>query len=165
MTRANQLAALSDTHGRLARVESVAKFLVERRVSTVIHCGDISSPDIVEALAAFDVHWVLGNCDWDDENLRAAMARCGHTCHGVRGEVDIDERKIAFTHGHRPGVFDALTTSREYDLVLHGHTHHARDELVNGTRVICPGALHAASPSGFVILELPTLTVEWIELV
>ncbi len=164
MTGVSSIAVLSDTHGRLARVEAVARLLAERTISTVIHCGDISGPDIVEALASFEVHWVLGNCDWDEQNLRTAMARCGHTCHGVGGEVAVGGRKIAFTHGHRPGVFDAMTTSREYDLVMHGHTHQARDELVNGTRVLCPGALHAASPPGFAILGPPDLGVEWVEL-
>ena len=159
------IGVLSDTHGRVARVHAAADLLARRGVSTVVHCGDITGPDVVEALAGLEVHWVLGNCDLDESTLRAAMARLGHTCHGVRGEITVDGCTIAFTHGHRVGVLDALVVARQHDVVLHGHTHERRDVVVNGTRVLCPGALHAAAPPTFAILQPPDLTVEWVELV
>ncbi len=51
-----------------------------------------------------------------------------------------------------------------HDLVLHGHTHLRRDENLAGTRILCPGALAHASPTGFAVLTLPDLSVEWIDL-
>lgn len=167
MTEADDAAlvgVLSDSHGRLDRMAAAIEEFNSRRVTTLIHCGDIASVDVVECLADFRVHWVLGNCDWDESRLRAAMNDLGHVCHGVGGKLEICGRRLGFTHGHRYELFLAMVTSREYDIVFHGHTHVRRDEVEHGTRVICPGALHHAEPPGCVVLKLPDLLVDWISL-
>ncbi|MCD4750240.1 MAG: metallophosphatase family protein [Thermoanaerobaculales bacterium] len=156
------IAVLSDSHGQLVRLEVVAGILRDRGIGTVFHCGDITTPSAVDTLADFEVHWVFGNCDWDEGRLRAAMSRWDHTCHGLWGEVEVGGRRVAFTHGHRFALFKSLLATREFDLVFHGHTHDRRDEIEDGTRVICPGALHHADPPGFVILTLPDLEAHWV---
>jgi len=161
MTR---IALLSDSHDQVVRLGSVVKVLQGRGIGTAIHCGDITSPRAVEALSGLTVHWVFGNCDFDREGLRAAMAGCGHVCHGLRGELAMGGRRLAFTHGDRAQLLSALIASPGFDVVLHGHTHVRRDDLNNGVRVVCPGALAHAAPLGFAILELPTLDLEWIDL-
>jgi putative phosphoesterase len=144
-------------------MRDAAVILARAGVETVVHCGDITSPQAVKTLAAFDVHWVLGNCDWDEQALRAAMQRAGHTCHGLRGKLEIEGRRIAFSHGHRPELLRAMTLDPEFDLVLHGHTHVRSNEANGGPRVLCPGALHHANPPGFAMVSVPGLEVEWVE--
>jgi putative phosphoesterase len=159
----DRFAVLSDTHDLVPLVEWAADRLRERGIRTVVHCGDITTPAVVRALEAFDVHWVLGNCDLDRRSLEAAMDAAGHTCHGLRGTLELGGRLIAFTHGHRPGILDALLAERP-DLLVHGHTHVRRDETAEGVRILCPGALAHARPPGFALVKLPGLTVEWIDL-
>ncbi len=158
------IGVLSDSHGQLERLAEAAAVFASRGVTTLIHCGDITTVEAVETLADFEVHWVFGNCDWDEGPLRAAISRNGHTCHGFRGELEIGGCRLGFTHGHRYELYQTMVTSRDYDLVFHGHTHVRRDEMERGTRVICPGALHHAAPPGCLVLTLPELKTEWVDL-
>ncbi len=159
------IGVLSDSHGQLERLAEVAELFNSRGVETVIHCGDITTAEAVEALADFEVHWVFGNCDWDEDPLRAAMTGFGHRCHGFRGDLEIGGCRLGFTHGHRYELFQAMVSSNEYDIVFHGHTHVRRDEVEHGTRVICPGALHHAAPPGCLVLTIPKMRVDWVDLV
>jgi|AMFO01.1.fsa_nt_gi Predicted phosphoesterase len=84
-----RIAILSDSHDQVSRLASVVDLLRTRGIDTAVHCGDITSPRAVEALSGLSVHWVFGNCDFDREALRAAMVRCGHVCHGWRGELTL----------------------------------------------------------------------------
>ena len=158
-----RLAVVSDTHNRVGRLRWVADDLGRRGITTVVHCGDITSEEVVDVLADFQVHWALGNCDFDERGLRSAMSRWGHRCHGVRGEITEAGRKIAFTHGHRFEVLQALINGGEHDFVFHGHTHLRRDEVVAGTRVICPGALHQVEPPSFAVVDLRDGGLEWVD--
>ena len=59
-----------------------------------------------------------------------------------------------------------LIGSRDFDYVIHGHSHHPRDEPFSGTRVINPGALGNTRwrrPS-FAILDLATGDLSWVKL-
>lgn len=158
------IGVLSDSHGRLDCLAEAAEAFVSRGVNTLIHCGDITTVEAVEALSDFEVHWVFGNCDWNEDSLRTAMSRSDHTCHGVRGEIKVGGCRLGFTHGHRYDLFQTMITSRDYDVVFHGHTHVRRDEMEFGTRIICPGALHHAAPPGCIVLTVPDLQAEWVDL-
>ncbi len=158
------VAVLSDSHDNLGAMRRAARLLEARGVSTVIHCGDITSPSTVEELGGFEVHWVFGNCDVDRGGLAAAMARHGHVCHGIQGVLEKDGLSLAFTHGDRPALLRELVASGEHRIVLHGHTHLRDRSILDGTLVLCPGALAHADPPGFAILTLPGLEVEWVEI-
>ena len=45
------LGILSDTHDRLARTERAVAALVAAGADALIHCGDLTGPDIVHACA------------------------------------------------------------------------------------------------------------------
>ncbi len=158
------LGVLSDSHDDLDRVCRTVAILKERAVSTVIHCGDITSPETVALLAGLKVHWVFGNCDSNRSALRSAMLRHGHVCHGRHGHVERAGRSIAFTHGDDYGLLTRLLNTGGHDLVLHGHTHLREERSVGATKLLNPGALRHADPPGFALVSLPSLEVEWIEL-
>ena len=158
------LGVLSDTHDHLDRVRRAAAILRERHVTTVVHCGDITSTEVVAALTGLPVHWVFGNCDWTHHALRSAMLRHGHLCHGRHGTIERAGRSIAFTHGDDPALLARLVESGAHHLVLHGHTHLRQRRLAGATTVLNPGALRYADPPGFAIVTLPDLDAEWIDL-
>lgn len=135
-----------------------------RGVEILIHCGDITSPEAVDALRNFEVHWVFGNCDWDHGSLERSMRACGHRCHGIRGELKLGGRTLAFTHGDRLRLLESMILDPGNDIVIHGHTHEKRDVHLNGRRVLCPGALERVEVPTAIILQIPSLDAEFVQI-
>lgn len=116
---------ISDTHGRLkpAVLEALAG------VDHIIHAGDIGLPQILLELEALaPVTAVLGNNDHFtdfgpgvDEEARLSL-----------GGVDIFVT-------HYPKIAEKAAASGKYGLVVHGHSHVPRDEMVGECRIINPG--------------------------
>ncbi len=160
---ATTIGVLSDSHDALDRLEWARELLSSRGIELAIHCGDICSPDAVRILSGLQVHWVFGNCDFDQAGLKRAMSRAGHTCHPRTGRLTIEGREIAFTHGDRPQLVRTLVAERP-DLILVGHSHVRGERLVDGIRIMNPGALHRANPAGFALVRFPQVSVEWVEI-
>ncbi len=159
------LGVLSDSHDETARLRAAAAILRDRGAATVIHCGDITSPESVAMLAGLPVHWVFGNCDWDHSALRGAMIEHGHICHGRQGGViERAGRSIVFTHGDDPALVARLLGAGAHDLILHGHTHRREERRVGAAKLLNPGALRHADPPGFALVTLPSLHVQWFDL-
>jgi putative phosphoesterase len=159
------LGILSDTHDEVERLGRALALFRDASVGTLLHCGDITHPETVQAFTGWDVHFVFGNCDWDQAGLSAAMAAIGATNHGKWGHVEFEGVNLAFLHGDDGGLMRDLIASKAYAFLFHGHTHVAKDEAVGPTRVINPGALQRAARKSILVLDLPSgeatsLTVE-----
>jgi len=155
---------LSDSHSRVALLENFAGLMRDRGVDLLIHCGDITDIPAVRALRNFEVHWVFGNCDWNQAALETEMRRWGHHCHGIRGEIEIGGKTLAFTHGDRQRLLGSMLLDPRIDLAIHGHTHRRRDEIIDGGRVLCPGAFARVKTPTAVILGIPSLEAEFVEI-
>lgn len=114
---------ISDTHGYVSDAALSALAPADR----IIHAGDIGSLGVLIALQAVaPVTAVYGNCDWRD--LGSGVVRCAEPLlDGVRFHVT-----------HRPEDVGALR--KDVGVVVHGHTHRRRDEVIDGVRWICPGS-------------------------
>ena len=134
---------LSDSHSRWERTKRAIEALRSRGASLFIHCGDIEDMLVLDQLAGLDSHLVWGNCDWNSRTLEDYARNLGIAVHGEAGEVTVDGKRIAFTHGHEPAPMRAAVAGGA-DYLLHGHTHEIRDDRTAGTRIINPGALHRA---------------------
>ncbi len=150
-----RIGILSDTHDRTPQVIWCLASCAAG-VTTVIHCGDIEGPQIVELFSGFTAHFVYGNCDSERGTLRTAIERIGATLHEPFGELVLDGKKLGFLHGDDRVLWRDLENSGYFDYLFHGHTHVAEDRRVGPTRIINPGALHRANPKTFVILDLAT---------
>ena len=104
-------------------------------VDLIVHAGDIGNPTIVWELEYIaPTIAILGNNDWDIYG--DGIDRTAHkTIEGVKTFIT-----------HFPREADEAAASGEYGLVIHGHTHVPRDEIVQGCRVINPGS--ATRPRG-----------------
>ncbi len=158
-----KIAVLSDSHGRHEIVRRALADLRGRGVAAVLHCGDIDDTETVLLFRGFTAHFVFGNCDWDKDGLRAAMAEAGATLHENFGHVEIAGRKIAFLHGDDKRLMRDVEQSGAYDFLFYGHTHQAEEHRTGPTRVVNPGALHRADPKRFIVLELPGGAIEAVE--
>lgn len=156
---------LSDSHGRLDAIGAALAAFAARDVQTVIHCGDIDTPEAVTAFRGWTTHFVLGNCDWDGAALKRAMGEIGATLHEPFGHLSINGVEIAWLHGDEPALLRDIENASHFDYLFYGHTHVAKQRQTGQTRVINPGALHRAKVKSCVVLDtatrdLQTLVIE-----
>lgn len=148
-----RIGIISDTHDQVARTRAAVHQLVDSGALALIHCGDITIPDVVYELAPLPSHFVFGNCDFELAELRAAIQAIDGICLEQGGLIELGGRRLAVTHGDSHRELAGLTARRP-DYLFSGHTHQALDVLQNGTRFINPGALHRASRWTVGLLDL-----------
>jgi hypothetical protein len=174
-----RIGLISDTHNNLQKVKLALARFQHEGVQTILHAGDITSPQILETLAdppalpkkspqKFEVWLAQGNMDRHPGLASTAQALFGPDRFAQTQELTFNDVRIALTHGD---VWDRLQAlihtedadKRPFDYVIHGHTHKPKDERTNTTRVINPGALGNAawrSPT-YAILDLATGDLQW----
>ena len=146
------LGILSDTHDRIERTKAGVAVLVNAGAETLIHCGDITIPEVVYELASLPSYFVFGNCDFDLDELRRSIAAIGGVCLERGGLIDLDGRRVAVTHGDSSQELARLEAQRP-DYLFSGHTHKALDVRRGPTRFINPGALHRAATWTVALLD------------
>ena len=139
-----KIAIISDTHDNLANLKKAISFIKEEKIEIIIHCGDICAPGTLkEAFKDFPgkAHIVFGNVDGDRFTItKIAFEELPHVkIWGDLGEIEIDDKKIAFCHF--PEFAKELASSQKYDLVFYGHTHKPWEEKINKTKLVNPGNL------------------------
>jgi hypothetical protein len=157
-----KIAIISDTHNQLARISKALDLARRYGAELVLHCGDIEDPPAVSLFEGWPVHFVFGNCDWDQSALKEAIREIGATLHERFGHLEIAGKKLAFLHGHEPVLFKDIERSGAYDYLFHGHSHVTDDRQVGPTRIINPGALHRAQVKTFVVLDPASGTAQTV---
>ncbi|MFI4862286.1 MAG: YfcE family phosphodiesterase [Phycisphaerales bacterium JB063] len=162
MTR---LGLLSDSHGDANITRLAVDRLLDEGIDLLIYLGDVNSEAVLDALAVHfpeshvevgvrvPVHVVFGNTDYEADALSRYAVDLGLNVDHPAGRLVFDDKHIAFTHGHLEAPMHAAVQD-QCDYLLHGHTHEAADNMINDTRVICPGALTRASPLTVATLDL-----------
>ncbi len=146
-----KIAIVSDSHGNVANFKKIVNWLNKEKISLILHCGDIGSPEsLKEFLEEFSGEFfgVFGNMDKDFKILIGEYNKISR----VKIEENVLEietgnppspdgygeaKKIAITHF--PKEAKNLAESQEYDLVFYGHTHKPWEEKIGNCRLINPG--------------------------
>ena len=127
---------LADTHDKApANLESLAAGADE-----IWHLGDVCAPSILQMIETFGppVTVVRGNCD---SNSDWPLTR------------DLNRKGIRFRLVHIPPD----DPPENVDVVLHGHTHVPRNEVVEGVRFLNPGCVtrpNRGAPPSVAFLEI-----------
>lgn len=150
-----RLGILSDTHDRVERTKAGVGLLVEGGAEVLLHCGDITIPEVVYELSPLPSYFVFGNCDFDLDPLRQAMTAIGGICLERGGLIEMDGCRLAMTHGDSTQELARLEAERP-DYLFSGHTHQRLDVRRGPTRFINPGALHRASTWTVALLDCRT---------
>ena len=138
------IGIVSDTHGRIsqAALEALAG------ADYIIHAGDIGARGIL----------------WDLEALTTTIAVLGNNDYYADYAPDIHEsaRQLigdvnAFVT-HYPQDAEAAARTGNYGLVIHGHTHIPRDEVLGDCRIINPGS--ATRPRGGSMASIALVRIE-----
>jgi uncharacterized protein len=154
-----QTAVVSDTHGHVGYTQAAVRVLESLEVDAVLHCGDIGSLAIVPLFARWPTHFVFGNVDQHEGDLRWAIERASQTCHGRFADLELAGRRIAVLHGDDAERLVETIDSGRYHLVCYGHTHQAEHHWQDGTLVLNPGALYRATPHSIAVVELSSMDV------
>jgi hypothetical protein len=162
-----KIGILSDTHNHRHNTETALAALREREIKTVLHCGDLTAPDMIYLFAEFDTTFVFGNMDDSRPDLIEAAQQIGANAPKLSQEIEIAGKTIAICHGNDHGLLFRLMVSGKYAYVCHGHTHERRDEFrrAYSVRLINPGALGGRAPQtrSICVLDLATDQAEFVE--
>ncbi|RUL86852.1 metallophosphoesterase family protein [Tautonia sociabilis] len=157
-----RIGILSDSHDQIDRTAAAVALLAAEGAESLVHCGDLTGPEVVHVVAASGLpcRYVLGNNDFDLEAVERAIAATGDLLLGWSAEFELGGRRLAVTHGHLSGEFRRLVRTAP-DYLLFGHTHQRLDERDGPTRVINPGALHRARIWTVALLDLDSDVVQF----
>ena len=161
-----KIGVLSDTHDNLSNLTYVLDTYRDRGITTLIHCGDLTSLEMVSHLEGFRVIYLMGNMDVVTGAIKKRLEKmrddnfAGMVFRGKLGGV-----AVAATHSHIDGKVMELVQEKRFDWIFHGHTHEKRDEMVRGTRIVNPGALGGLGrePRTFCIVDLDAEEVEFLK--
>ncbi|MBN2151216.1 MAG: metallophosphoesterase [Candidatus Lokiarchaeota archaeon] len=138
-----KVGIVSDTHDRLESVERAVSAFKKAGVGAVLHCGDFCSPFVARKMAALEgtpFHAVRGNNDGDISFLNTTFAKLGPVKEPYQ-EIVLEGRRILLLHGHAvpEACITDIAAGGRYDVVVYGHYHHVRNEVVGKTLVLNPG--------------------------
>ena len=156
---------LSDTHGRADMAAAAVELLLRHGAESFVHCGDVGSLAVLDALAGQRATFVFGNNDWDRAEMEAYAADLGLACGGTEGKLALGTKLGVVTHGDDGSVVRRVLQAQRVDYLFVGHSHVVSDERVGRVRVINPGALYRAARKTVAVLDTETdqlavLTVE-----
>lgn len=138
-----KVAVLSDVHSNLVNLTKARKIIEEAKVEAVFCCGDIQTEDVLIEFKRWKmpVYIVWGNADFSlREKFSAGDLDQGHVqSFEDYGEVELSQKKIAFTHYDE--LARKLAGTRKYDLVFYGHTHTPWISHQEETALINPGEI------------------------
>ncbi|MCX8204937.1 MAG: metallophosphoesterase [Candidatus Nezhaarchaeota archaeon] len=158
---------VSDTHDRLEAIRRAVEVFNEASVGLVLHAGDYVAPFTALAFKGLRCRLigVYGNVDGDRELLKERYAELGEI-RGLLATLELEGVRIALLHGSPLELVEALAKCRDYDVVVHGHTHRPRAEKVREALVVNPGEAcgYLTGRATVALLELPSLKVEHLEL-
>lgn len=161
------IGILSDTHNAIHNTSRALAVFRERGITQVIHCGDITSPEIVYLFAGWDVTFVYGNMDLNRAGLGNAAQQIGANRPMLSREVEVAGKLIGVTHGADQAMLYRMFISGKYSYVCHGHTHSRRDEVKSAysVRIINPGSLGGNQPEArsVCVLDVVNDALEFIE--
>ena len=161
-----KIGILSDSHDNIWRLDEALPHL--KKVSAILHCGDLISPFMVKRLKAgvgeIPIHMVWGNNDGDKRLVSELAARAGDfTIYGEYAELTLDGLRIAMNH--YPEIARGLAASGKFDLVCFGHNHTASLDHVSQAVLLNPGEIMGLNGrSTLALFETATREVEWVEL-
>ncbi|MCP4482100.1 MAG: YfcE family phosphodiesterase [bacterium] len=136
-----KIGVISDTHDNLEYIKKAIRYFNEEKVDKVFHAGDISQVDTAEAFNKLNMPLILafGNTDKAESEL---ITKLGAKLE-LSGQIVVTELcgiRIVLVHNI---LLIPLEIRRQADLIIHGHTHHVEDIVINSTRILNPGECSA----------------------
>jgi putative phosphoesterase len=135
-----KIGVISDTH--LSKPTSELAGLVHTvfaDVSMILHAGDLTELEVLEAFSDKEVIAVTGNMDSMDVRNQLPSERV----------LEVGGFRIGLTHGwgHPFGVPKKIAdTFGDVDVIVYGHSHRPDNQVRNGILFFNPGAFSGGFP-------------------
>ncbi|WP_411766120.1 metallophosphoesterase [Winogradskyella sp. A3E31] len=161
-----KIGIYSDIHDNIKNLEKTLNYFLENNIENTFFCGDFCSPIPAKTIGNSGVitYCVFGNGDGDRFTIQnlAFNQFDNLKLNAEYAVIELEDKKIAMTH--YPFYANALAKTGEYNLVLCGHTHEVKIELLNKTTLINPGEIMGwnGNPT-FVIYDLDNCSTEIIK--
>ncbi|OLS15858.1 MAG: hypothetical protein RBG13Loki_0498 [Promethearchaeota archaeon CR_4] len=135
-----KIGIMSDTHDHLPAMQKIVEIFNQESVEQVIHCGDLVAPFVFRVLEKLKVKVtaIYGNNDGERLGLKGAFAKIGSIIDPPR-EITFGDKRIIMSHFFTDSLYEALATSRKYDIILFGHTHQLLNKKIGNVIVLNPG--------------------------
>lgn len=160
------IGLMADTHENMPLIRKAVDFFNDKKISFVLHAGDIISPICVKELRRLKMKMiaVFGNNDGEKNLWREKIKGWGEVYDGFY-ETVIEGQKILLIH--EPYHLDALSLSQKYDVIIYGHTHNVDQKQTGKTLIVNPGECGGwlNGKSTIAVLDLPSKQVEIIDLI
>lgn len=146
------IAITSDIHNNLANLKKVLNYCANKKITTMVCCGDLASIETLDFLNANflgKIYYCFGNMDNEQMNQMFSSLPKNNSDEVPSekykqtlvfkdyGEAEIDHKKIAFVHF--PEKAKQLCESKKYDFVFYGHTHKPWEETIKNCKMLNPG--------------------------
>lgn len=149
-----KIGIISDTHDKLPAIESALAYFHSQHVAMIVHCGDWKSLDtmkhfaVLAAKLSLPVRGVLGNNDIETHAFMqyAADAPGDFAIEALEMRLTVQDVSIAIHHGHHKPTLRNIIVDEQADIVLLGHTHKPKIEMIQNKLVINPGSTAFAIP-------------------
>ncbi len=159
------LGVVSDTHNHVDNVEKIIDIFNTNNVDKVIHTGDITQSKTLVRFKRLNcpLLGVYGNNDLEEPGLIETAKESGFRFQEPPLSFEIENRKIAIFH--EPDEIESfIKKNPSINLIIHGHTHRYRNEMVGDVKIInpgeCAGIIKGKNSVG--LLKLKDLSLERI---
>jgi len=161
------VAVMSDSHDNIWNLRKALDIVENEGAGMIIHCGDFVAPFMAKELneAGIPVHGVFGNNDGDQYLLTkfSLTTLTNITFHGLVGQVDIGDFKIAFTH--EKVVAQGMAGGGNFKMVCFGHSHEYYKKKIGATILLNPGEIMGKDGRpGFCLVDTDTAAIKRVEL-
>ncbi len=161
-----KIGVIADTHDNMPKIAQAVELFNREGVELVLHAGDYISPITANEFKKLKAKLigVFGNNDGEKLFLIKRYQGEGiGELHEDYHELELEGRKIVLMH--QPKFLEALIASRQYDVIIYGHTHEV-DLREGPPLVLNPGEAGGwlTGRATVALLDLKTLKAEIIEL-
>ncbi|MFH1427084.1 MAG: YfcE family phosphodiesterase [Patescibacteria group bacterium] len=140
-----KIAIISDSHDNLVNINKMLKYVKENRIKTIIHCGDVCSPEVLRYLAKNfknNIYLILGNVFGTKEGYNKKIAEYKNVHILEDGDsIKITNLSLKIGLTHYPKMAKEMAKTKKYDVIFYGHSHKPWEERIGQTRLINPGTL------------------------
>ncbi|MCS6984387.1 MAG: YfcE family phosphodiesterase [Leptospiraceae bacterium] len=139
------IGVLADTHDNLRPLERCLKYFSQNRVRTILHAGDLVSPQTLEVFSSFSLYLAWGNNDIFRSGITEKARMLGFSPPQEHWFLHCGGKNILLTHGDNPRFFREVTSPenpRKLHYLIKGHTHFPEDYRRGEIRILNPGPLY-----------------------
>ena len=142
-----KIGVLSDTHDDIENTKKAIEIFNTLEVDYVFHAGDYIYPGMItlfkELKQSTKFYGVRGNNDGEIIGLVNQFSNLENAFFlNDFGRILIDGKEVGIYHGTNLQLSEFLIESQIFDLLILGHTHKKRIEIIGKTLVLNPGPLN-----------------------